>query len=427
MNNPTRFPHIGRRGVLAVAGGGLLASPAMARAQGRSFGVALVIGNSKYQWEAALPNVRRDASDVAKRFRDVGLQTELVEDASRESMTRAFAAFQSACRGANFAAFYYAGHGATWVNKAYFVPVDTDLSTPSTVQNLVPFFATNPMMKEARNKLYVFDSCRNNPADGWRQLQAERTAVISRDMASAGQVRNWLALSSTSPGRVALDGPAGQNSPFTAALLRHLTDASVDLQSLSSRLRRDVLIATQGRQVMWDSNAFDAPFAIGGNPRPGPAASGGDPSRIIELPNAYAHARDNNLPLPSGLIAWRPAGTSPDSWKAGSFKLERKSAIGVIPMLLVVLAVEGSNTAKVIVANRGAFNEKKNVLEEGAIWRLIDAKVSGNRLEYAPRIDEEQFIFDWRDANSGSFTSVRYKVGGGPQSSPSSPFTRLDG
>jgi hypothetical protein len=95
-----------------------------------------------------------------------------------------------------------------------------------------------------------------------------------------------------------------------------------------------------------------------------------------------------------------PAGTSPDGWKPG--KLEWKSPIGVIPTLLIVQAVEGSNIAKVIVANRGAFNEKKNVLEEGAIWRLIDAKVSGNGLEYAPRIDEERFIFNWRDANSAA-------------------------
>ena len=426
----TKSSPLGRRSVLALAGGGLLASPAVVRAQGRSSGVALVIGNSKYQWEAALPNVRRDVADVARRFRDLGLQTELVEDANRDALHRAFAAFQSACRGANFAAFYYAGHGATWGRDAYFVPVDADLSTPSTVQTLVPFSAINPMIKEARNKLYVFDSCRNNPADGWRQVQAERAAIITRDMASGG--RNFLTLSSTSPGRVALDGPAGQNSPFAAAFLRHLTDPSVDLQSLPSRLRRDVLVATQGRQVLWDRNAFDAPFAIGGNPRPGPSAASGDPSRIIELPNAYAYARENNLPLPSGLIAWRPAGTSPDSWKAGSFRLERKSPLGAIPMLLIVLAVEGSNTAKVIVANRGQFNEKKNVLEEGAIWRLIDAKVSGSVLEYAPRIDEERFMFNWRDSNSGSFTSVRYNAGGtgqagGPQSSPSSPFTRLDG
>ena len=57
-----------RRTLLAVGTGSLLAAPSVIRAQA-SNGVALVIGNSKYQWEAALPNVRRDAPDIAKRDR----------------------------------------------------------------------------------------------------------------------------------------------------------------------------------------------------------------------------------------------------------------------------------------------------------------------------------------------------------------------
>ena len=67
---------IGRRGVLAGVGG-LLASPAIVRAQGQN-GVALVIGNSKYQWEAQLPNVRRDAPDDSSSL------------ASRPSLSRTF-------------------------------------------------------------------------------------------------------------------------------------------------------------------------------------------------------------------------------------------------------------------------------------------------------------------------------------------------
>src|SRR5471030_1734390 len=104
---------IGRRTLLAGAGG-LLASPAIVRAQGQGNGVALVIGNSKYQWEASLPNVRRDAPDIAKRFQALGLKTELVQDAGRDAMRQAIDKFATAARGANFAAFYFAGHGASW-------------------------------------------------------------------------------------------------------------------------------------------------------------------------------------------------------------------------------------------------------------------------------------------------------------------------
>jgi hypothetical protein len=43
---------ISRRSLLAV--GAVLAAPSIVRAQNQN-GVALVIGNSKYQWEAPLP------------------------------------------------------------------------------------------------------------------------------------------------------------------------------------------------------------------------------------------------------------------------------------------------------------------------------------------------------------------------------------
>ena len=79
---------IGRRMLLAGGAGTLLAAPAIANAQGGG-GVALVIGNSKYQWEASLPNVKRDAPDVAGRLQEFGLKVDLVQDAGRDAMRQA--------------------------------------------------------------------------------------------------------------------------------------------------------------------------------------------------------------------------------------------------------------------------------------------------------------------------------------------------
>src|SRR5471030_73035 len=162
---------IGRRGLIAAAGG-LLAAPAIVRAQGAN-GVALVIGNSKYKWEASLPNVKRDAPDVAKRFQALGLKTELLQDLGREAMQQAIAKFGEASRGARLAAFYFAGHGVTWDKQTYVVPVDADLGDPKSVQTLIMVPSINAAMNEAANRLLVFDSCRNNPADGWRQREAK--------------------------------------------------------------------------------------------------------------------------------------------------------------------------------------------------------------------------------------------------------------
>src|SRR5215471_13793088 len=121
-----------RRALLAGAGG-LLVSPAIVRGQTQN-GVALVIGNSKYKWEASLPNVRRDAPDMAKRFQAMGLKTELLQDAGRASIQQSIDKFKASARGANLAAFYFAGHGAAWARDTYLVPEDADLSNPNNVQ-----------------------------------------------------------------------------------------------------------------------------------------------------------------------------------------------------------------------------------------------------------------------------------------------------
>jgi uncharacterized caspase-like protein len=163
--------HLGRRALLAGAGG-VLAAPAIVRAQGQASGVALVIGNSKYHWEASLPNVRRDVPEIAKRFQALGLKTELLQDAGRDGLQRAVDAFAASSRGANLAAFYYAGHGATWGKDTFLVPVDADLRDPSAVKTLTSVRALRKGMDEASHRLLAFDNCRNNPADGWRQQEA---------------------------------------------------------------------------------------------------------------------------------------------------------------------------------------------------------------------------------------------------------------
>src|SRR5476649_972167 len=289
---------IGRRGVLAGAAG-LLATPAVVRAQGQSAGVALVIGNSKYRWEASLPNVKRDAPDVAKRFQALGLKTELLQDAGQDAMRAAIDKFSSASRGANLAAFYFAGHGASWDKDTYLVPEDADLSNPGTVQTLLPVRSISDATKWAQHRLLVFDNCRNNPADGWRQRAAAAASLVAKTelAATALQGPNTLVIFSTAPGRVAVDGPAGQNSPFAAMFLRQLAEQSVDIQTLPAKLRRDLLIATEGGQVLWDQSTYDQPFVLTNAPgRPAAGARGtgaADPappttsSQIVELNNAY--------------------------------------------------------------------------------------------------------------------------------------------
>jgi hypothetical protein len=418
MHKSNKLNAIGRRSLLAGAGLSLAAPAVHAQA---GAGVALVIGNSKYQWEAQLPNVKRDVPDIAKRFQAMGLKTELVQDAGRQAMQAAIEKWGAASKGAGTAAFYFAGHGANWGRQTFLVPADADLSNPSVAESLTPTNAVATAAAGAASRLVILDACRNNPADGWRQVQAQRGAVVNENRTGGAAPPNTLVMFSTAPGRVALDGPAGQNSPFAAALMRQLDAPTVDLRALPGILRRDLLIATEGRQVLFDRSTLQDSVTMKGA-RLADAANksswAGDPSRIVDLPNAYAYARENKFPIPEGLIAHRPPGASRDARMIGSFKYVSKYKIGNTPALAIVMSIEEGSTAEIILAG---------ISEIGPFWRFVTARLNGGQLEFVPRDNAGKQIWAWSDANSGSVSVFSESVGGQDNRPHSAKFTRLDG
>jgi hypothetical protein len=418
-----------RRTLLAGAGALALAAPTVRAqvqtgvAKGSGDGVALVIGNSKYQWEAPLPNVRRDAPDIARRFGELGLKVNLVQDAGRDAMRQAVERFLAGLKGADFAAFYFAGHGVSWNKTGYLVPSDADLSSPGAVERLVSVPAIYDGIGGAAHGLLVFDNCRNNPADGWRQRETLDQAAGSSEQAWGRRPPpNTLMLFSTAPGRVALDGRVGENSPFAAAFLRQFEGASVDFQGLPARLRRDLLIATQGRQVLWDRNTYTRPFVLAGKPSATPRSGGGpggnwaaDPSKIVELTSTYAYAQASGLPLPPGLIAHRPPGGSRDGIKVGGFRYvspARESA------LFVVMSVEEQQTAELIMSSK---------LGGRGGWRFLQGTLSGDSIDMLPKDGGRRHAMRWSDANSGSMTIFPLQNSPSSQDSLwSTTFTRID-
>jgi hypothetical protein len=408
---------IGRRGVFAGAGS-ILAAPRIVRAQGQASGVALVIGNSKYQWEAQLPNVRRDAPDAARRFQALGLRTEVLMDADRQAMLAALEKLKAAAQGAPLAAVYFAGHGVTWEKFDYLVPVDADLGNPASIMNLVRTRQFYDAIAAAGHKLLVFDNCRNNPADGWRQTEAERRATVVTPGGDLGPAS--LLLTSTAPGQVALDGPPGQNSPFAASLFRQLDMPAVDLQSLPGKIRRDLLVATEGRQMMFSRTMLTAPFTLG-RAGAGPAvpALAIDPARIVELPKAYAVAAENRIPMPEGLIAIRPS-NGQNGFRVGSYRAMTRNKYGKYPRVVVILSVEKGDRADIISAGT-SYNGLLN-------WKYLSGVFEGNRLKLISATggpDSADIYIEWKNPTSATWNMHQpLSTNGGMFSTD---FVRLDG
>jgi hypothetical protein len=105
-------------------------------------------------------------------------------------------------------------------------------------------------------RVLILDACRDNPIPR-RLLDASanaRSAAIPRGLARPQQNSGTYIAFSTQPDQIAVDGD-GRNSPFVAALLRHISEPGLDIRLLFADVRADVSRASQGAQVpeAWDS------------------------------------------------------------------------------------------------------------------------------------------------------------------------------
>ena len=216
--------------------------------------VALVIGNSAYRNAPALENPVRDAHSIAEKLQTLGFEVIAGFDLDKAQTQSAIAKFAEAARGGDLAVFFYAGHGMQVGGVNYLLPVDAALKDDISLDfEAVPMdFVLRQMSRATKYRIVFLDACRDNPlarifaAGGAAQ---PGTGLAEMQIENAGKGGALIAFS-TSPGHVAYDGADG-HSPFTSALLAHLSDADLPLTSVMTRVTGAVLQATAGKQRPW--------------------------------------------------------------------------------------------------------------------------------------------------------------------------------
>jgi carboxyl-terminal processing protease len=222
--------------------------------------VALVIGNSNYGGDLGLlPNPVNDAKLIANTLRQVGFDVVEVEDADQQTMKKAIVEFGDKLSTAGVGAtglFYYAGHGIQSGGDNYLVPIHAALRKASDVDvEAVPVDLVMKQMDFAQSavNIVILDACRNNPLkDSGRGITRGLAEIKSKPIGS------FISFS-TAPGEVAVDGN-GANSPYSEALARAILQPGLDLAEVFRKVRKDVLKATNQKQVPWDSWSLTDPY-----------------------------------------------------------------------------------------------------------------------------------------------------------------------
>ena len=283
------------RWVLAAAALLAVCQPAFAEKR-----VALVLGNSAYRNVPQLANPVNDSAKIAATLKEAGFD---VVDSRRDlpaaETRRALRDFADRARDADIAVVYYAGHGIEVDGSNYLIPVDAKLERDTDVYDEAlsldrVLIAIEPAKKL---RLVILDACRDNPfAKTMKRTVASR--AIGQGLAKVEPSSpNVLIAYSAKAGFTAADGD-GQNSPFTAALSRHIATPGLDVRRAFGFVRDEVLKTTGNRQepfVYGSLGGEDVPL-VPAPAKPAPAAAAPAPAL-----SAQAEARrDYELALQLG-------------------------------------------------------------------------------------------------------------------------------
>lgn len=265
--------------------------------------VALVIGNSSYEHVSALANPSNDAADMAAMLKSLGFEvvegTNLKQNEMRETVRR----FGEILQGADVGLFFYAGHGMQVAGTNYLVPTDAKLAREGDLDfdALRLDLVLAQMERETKTSIVLLDACRDNlMAQTLARTMGTRSANIGRGLARIESGVGTFIAFATQPGNVALDGQ-GRNSPFTAALVKHLPAEAADLGAIMIAVRNEVLASTQGKQVPWEHSSLTGQFyfkpatTAGAPAAPSVSQSGSDSSVELAFWNAVKDTNDAQI------------------------------------------------------------------------------------------------------------------------------------
>lgn len=245
--------------------------------------VALVIGNAAYD-RPGVPRLDVAVSD-ARAIGDLltTLRFDVVAgyDLDLNGLVKAIGQFADRVGDADVALVYFAGHGATFLDTSYVVPVDAQFSSVTEVaRELVPVETLIGDLRKAKGvRIAIIDACRDNGAEQELKRRASRGGDETRGLAAMTNTSDLIIAYAAQYGETASDdaGPAppvpvsARHSPFTAALLNNIPRPGVAVSEMLRGVGRDVTASTRGRQLPEISAATNDAYVLVPEANPGEA------------------------------------------------------------------------------------------------------------------------------------------------------------
>jgi hypothetical protein len=242
--------------------------------------VALVIGNADYiddeHWQD-IPSDKKDAEDIAKALEGFGFSVILKTDLTLKEMHKALLEFSSQLDTNTDGLIYYSGHGTQVEGRQYLIPIDADAkdipmeakkadeSLLSTVLLNVNSDLLGRIESKARVTMLILDACRTSlfstEMDNERIRKGGKALKKGFDKFEA---TGTLIASSTASGNASAGAKEGENSIYTAELLKIMQEKpETEVVDLLRHVGTEVKKATKNSefpQEPWITMSFDGDF-----------------------------------------------------------------------------------------------------------------------------------------------------------------------
>jgi hypothetical protein len=199
--------------------------------------IALVIGNSNYEYLSNLNNPISDCTDISEKLLELGFDVFSLYDANYTDFDTALKKFSGQAKEYDVAMIYYSGHGIEFESHNYLIPIDVTLNSSEDLFNCIELDDVYSRLNRisCKTKLVFYDACSNNPS--WKSVKnsdAESRSAIYTVYSSASNA-------------FAFDGE-NRNSPFTSAFLNNVDKPHKAVSSLVDDISREVEKTTDNQQ-----------------------------------------------------------------------------------------------------------------------------------------------------------------------------------
>lgn len=257
--------------------------------------MALLIGNSNYIYDAFLKNPVNDVENVSKELLQYGFDTYLYFDCNASQMQSAITAFRNKSRNANVVLYYYAGHGVSWENRYYYLPVDVELEKESSLTSCIEGSdLLEQLQSNDRITLVLLDACRSRIK--WARGANDNVHIQME------APRNMAIVFSTNDGGYALDGD-GDLSPFAEAFITSLRNKDNSFAECAININKYLDEQTGGKQNSSQSIGLTKNFYFS-RKTPNPTPFSANQERESEV-KTYSLSRIEEIDFSRGEAAYK--------------------------------------------------------------------------------------------------------------------------